>query len=203
MYTICNENERVTVLLHEIYGINKNLQHFATQLSHEGMDIVCPDFLAGHIFNYEQQEEAYDYFIKEVGFARAASELKALISSLKSQYKEVYLVGFSIGATIAWLCSEQEEVSGMIGYYGSRIRDYLDISPKCRTLLLFARYEASVNVEKIMPALNRNKQVEVVRIAGSHGFADEYSPTYTMHSSKRAYGLVTEFFASQRRKITS
>ena len=202
MYTISRNNERVTVLLHEIYGVNKHINHFANELSKEGMDVICPDLLSGNVFSYDQQSEAYDYFMTEVGFDRAAAEVKEIIQSLQERYKEVYLVGFSIGATIAWLCSEQEGISGIIGYSGTRIRDYLDITPKCRTLLLFARYEASLDVELIMPALIRN-QVEVVRIAGSHGFADQYAPTYTMHSSNRAYALVTEFFAKKNRRSIS
>ncbi|MEK4229416.1 dienelactone hydrolase family protein [Solibacillus sp. FSL H8-0538] len=202
MYTISEKNERVTILLHEIYGVNKYIHHFANRLSQDGMDVVCPDLLGGNVFSYEQQAEAYQYFMTEVGFERAAAEMKDLIQSLQTQYKEVYLVGFSIGATVAWLCSEQEGISGIVGYSGTRIRDYLDITPECRTLLLFARYEASVNVDSMIPALTR-KQVEVVRIAGSHGFADVYAPTYTMHSSNRAYALVTEFFAKKSRKIIS
>ena len=200
MYTIRENNERVTILLHEIYGLNKFIRHFAKQLSNDGMDVFCPDLLAGNVFSYEQHEEAYQYFMTEVGFEKAALEMKDLIQTLQSQYKEVYILGFSIGATIAWLCSEQEGLSGVIGYSGSRIREYLDVTPTCRTLLLFARYEASVNVDSILPELKHKQNVEVVQIAGSHGFADIYSPTYTMHSSRKAYDLVTDFFKSNARK---
>ena len=51
-----------------------------------------------------------------IGFEKAHKQVVALINELSKKYKEIHVIGFSIGATIAWLCSDQkgEEQHGRI-----------------------------------------------------------------------------------------
>jgi len=86
--------------------------------------------------------EAYHHFINNVGFDLAFKQVKQLIIQAKKQYRYVYLLGYSIGATIAWLCSGDDIMcNGIIGVYGSRIRDYMSITSKCPVLLIFLTEE--------------------------------------------------------------
>lgn len=123
---IINNSDSVVVVLHEIYGINQHIQMVCKKLSIKGYDVICPNLIGlPKPFNYEAQEEAYQYFINNIGFDSAVQKIKQVIMQAKEKYKYIYLLGYSVGATIAWLCSgEKDMCSGIIGYYGSRIRDY-------------------------------------------------------------------------------
>ena len=44
--------------------------------------------------------------MNDIGFEKGFAQVQNLLLELKDTYKEIHIVGFSIGATIAWLCSE-------------------------------------------------------------------------------------------------
>ena len=189
------DKESVIIILHEIYGINPHIEWVHKQYLAAGFDVLCPDFLEskGH-FPYSKEEEAYQYFVQHIGFSSMAHEVKKMIMKVRKDYKHVFLLGFSIGATVAWLCSEIENgADGVICYYGSRIRDYQDIMPKCPTLLIFAEEEKSIDVSQLASILAQKKFVRVHVIKGKHGFSDSYSKHYNQHSQQVAQNLVDKF----------
>ncbi|MGL4523318.1 MAG: dienelactone hydrolase family protein [Bacilli bacterium] len=109
------------------------------------------------------------------------TEISKYINRLKDSYEEIYLVGFSVGATIAWICSESGLVNGMVGYYGSRIRDHQEIHPKCTVLLLFPEKEELFDVGELLHSLNE-KKIENLKIHTSptvHGYANPFSPNFS------------------------
>lgn len=87
-------------------------------------------------------------FNREVGFA-CYQTIVAQLRQLKQTYRQVFIMGFSVGATIAWRCSETPWCDGIIGCYGSRIRDYLELQPACPVLLLFAEQDLRRQVGQI------------------------------------------------------
>lgn len=56
-------------------------------------------------------------------------------------YSHIRIIGFSIGATIAWFCSNNSSVHKVVGFYGSRIRQYTDVVPNAETILIFGEQE--------------------------------------------------------------
>lgn len=145
-------------------------------MSEQNFDVICPNLLDKIIpYDYSQEETAYHNFIENVGFTSAAKTIQNLIVELKDDYNKIFIVGFSVGATVAWLCSELEYLDGIVGYYGSRIRNYIDIQPKCPTMLFFPEEEPSFSVNELVTTLN-NKNIDVHKCNGKHGFSDSYSP---------------------------
>lgn len=59
----------------------------------------------------------------------------------RTQYETLIVVGYSVGATLAWLSAASGLCDGVVCYYGSRIRQYLHLAPLCPTLVIVARYE--------------------------------------------------------------
>ncbi|MBX4265444.1 dienelactone hydrolase family protein [Clostridium estertheticum] len=191
---IINNSNYVIIVLHEIYGINQHIRFVCEKFSMDGYDIICPNLInLNHPFNYDQQYEAYHHFIKNIGFGLAFNQVKRLIIQAKKQYRYVYLLGYSIGATIAWLCSGEDIMcDGIIGYYGSRIRDYMSVAPKCPVLLIFATEEKSFNVKELVNSLKKwNVNVHILR--GAHGFSDPFSKNYCTQSFEEAEILVNSF----------
>lgn len=191
---IINNSDSAIIVLHEIYGINKNIYEICMKFSKLNYDIICPNLIGvENPFSYDLQKEAYDHFMNKIGFDLAAKKVKKLITKVKAQYKHVFILGFSIGATIAWLCSDYCcGISGIIAYYGSRIRDYIKITPNCPVLLIFADKEPSFNPTELAKNL-KSLNVHVHILKGKHGFSDPFSPNYFEPSSKKAEFLTYNF----------
>lgn len=102
-----------------------------------GFEVYCPHLLgqAKH-FPYVSENEAYDYFMNKVGFDKPVKSVLNLAKELKTKNAaiDIFLLGFSVGATIAWRCSQNDQLfRGVIGFYGSRIRDDVDLAPACKS----------------------------------------------------------------------
>ncbi len=197
---ILNNSDAAIIVVHEIYGINQHIKEVCQGLSKLGYDIFCPDLLkVKQPFNYSQEKQAYNYFMDNIGFTTASQQIKDLITKIRKKYKVIYLLGFSVGATIAWLCSDEDvKVDGVIGFYGSRIRDYLRVVPKCPTLLIFGNQEKSFDVGEILPEMQRKEKVEVHILLGKHGFADQYANNYCEQSYLKARDIVTSLLKNNK-----
>jgi dienelactone hydrolase len=191
---IIDNSDSVIIVLHEIYGINQHIQMVCEKFSMNGYDIICPNLIdLTQPFNYDLEEEAYQHFMNNIGFDSAVQQVKQVIIQSKKQYKNIYLLGYSVGATIAWLCSGEENMcNGIIGYYGSRIRDYMNITPKCPVLLIFPTEEKSFNVKELVNSLEK-RNINVYMLNGKHGFSNPLSNNYCVQSFEKTEKLVDSF----------
>ncbi|RXJ04404.1 dienelactone hydrolase family protein [Anaerobacillus alkaliphilus] len=191
-------SDSVIIVIHEIYGINQHMKNFCESLSEQNFDVFCPDLYESHTpFEYHQEKVAYHHFMENVGFDKALHKIKDILSDIKNQYKRIFIVGFSVGATIAWLCSEDESVDGIVGYYGSRIRNYVGILPKSPVMLFFSTEEKSCNVDELISTLDK-KNSKLYKFSGQHGFSDAYSSKYNEESAQKAYTQMMNFFQKLR-----
>ncbi|WP_339198527.1 dienelactone hydrolase family protein [Solibacillus sp. FSL R5-0449] len=172
-------SSQCVILLHEIYGINSHMDYYAKALYEKGFDVYVPNLLQGTTaFAYEDEELAYKNFMENIGFEKAKSKINALINDLSKEYAHIRIIGFSIGATIAWLCSNNRSVHKVIGFYGSRIRQYTDVIPNAETILIFGEQEKSFNPVDLKISLAAYPNVLINIVEAAHGFADPYSPKY-------------------------
>jgi len=186
-------SEAVIIVVHEIYGVNLHIEEVCKSLFKAGYDVICPDLLGqAEAFEYSQEDEAYRSFISNIGFSKASDIMTKLVVEVKGNYQKVFIVGFSVGATIAWLCSDKESVSGVVGYYGSRIRDFLDVVPLCPTILFFPQEEQSFDVDKLISSLEE-KKIPAYKFNSYHGFSNPYSTNYHSESSKNSYNTMIDF----------
>ncbi|MGE7021735.1 dienelactone hydrolase family protein [Solibacillus cecembensis] len=172
-------SKQCVILLHEIYGVNKHIKHYAHAFYQRGFDVYVPDLLQKTTpFSYDEEELAYQNFMTNVGFEKAQNEVNALIHQLSSKYSHIRIVGFSIGATIAWLCSNNPSVHKVVSFYGSRIRQYTKVVPNAETILIFGTQEKSFNPIDLEEKLSSYPNVLVKIVDAAHGFADPYSSKY-------------------------
>lgn len=182
------------VICHEIYGVNEHISEVCQRYRNRGYDVYCPNLLDGaEAFPYSRQQEAYEHFKRNIGFDIYENYVW-LLTELRPSYRIIILVGYSIGATIAWRCSASGLCDGVVGYYGSRIRDYPEVDPKCPTLLIFAENEPSFDPHDLELTLGQKKNTSFVTLSGNHGFFDRYSTNYNPPSSEKAQLLTDEFF---------
>lgn len=185
-------HDAAMIVLHEIYGVNRFIQDVCKEYEQQGFDVYCPNLLYGNCFPYDKEEEAYRYFNKQVGFGISKC-VEQLLEQLKRQYQRVFITGFSVGATIAWKCCANTLCDGVIGFYGSRIRDYCEIQPQCPVLLLFAKQD-SFDVDWLLSMLQGKPHLELQTIPACHGFLDPHQNTFDPAGAKMADTLVHAFW---------
>lgn len=194
MLNIQKKSDTVIIVIHEIYGLNQHMQGYCELLSKQGFDVICPELLErGMPFDYSQEDAAYRHFMENVGFKGPLHKIKDILSNIKDEYQKIFILGFSAGATVAWLCSEDECVDGIVGYYGSRIRNYAELAPQCPVLLFFPLEEPSFNMDELISSLERTN-VEVHKFKGEHGFSDPYNSKYHAESAQAAVSKMMKFF---------
>lgn len=197
MLTYQNNSKTAIVVLHEIYGVNQHMRDVCGRLSNIGYDVMCPNLLdRDEPYNYEQEDMAYMNFVN-IGFNRVAENARSILRQLRNKYQTLYVIGYSVGATTAWLCgTEKGLVDAFVAYYGSRIRDYLDKQPQCPSLLLFPSEEMSFNVEELICKLSEKGNVDVRKYDGIHGFADPQNKNYSKLSSEQAFDDTINFLSN-------
>lgn len=193
MELIKSDASSAVIVLHEIYGINRHISEVCQKYYDAGYDVFCPNLISrAEPFGYMRLKEAYDFFQNDVG-DKAYIQLEKITERIRLKYKRLFLVGFSVGATIAWIVSESGLYDGIVSYYGSRIRDNLHIQPKCRSLLIFAEQETSFVPKQIEEKLKMKTGVTVHILQGNHGFLDSFSENYNLLSANIADTLTQDF----------
>ncbi|MCP3740306.1 dienelactone hydrolase family protein [Rossellomorea sp. BNER] len=201
MIFIDNHSTTVILVIHEIYGINDHIKNVCNQLSDQQFDIICPNLLGKEIvFDYIQEETAYHHFKNNVGFQNGVNIIKKLINDFADRYEQIYVIGYSVGATIAWLCSEVKNINGVVGYYGSRIRDYIEVVPNCPTLLFFPESEPSYNVEELI-SIMKMKNISTRKFSGHHGFCDPFSKHYNEESRIISFEMMLEMISCKKNRF--
>jgi dienelactone hydrolase len=193
MFKQNTESEEAVVIIPEIYGINQYIRDWEDFFKDQGYEPFCVD-LSGrnHVYGYSESNEAYHDFTTDIGFDRF-KQIEIYINELKSYYKKIFVFGSSVGATIAWRLTESGCCDGMIGYYGSRIRDYLEVNPVCPCLLVFSGQEKSFELQSIIPQLEQKDKVEILVLPAKHGFADPHGKDFHEQSGKKALDMVKCF----------
>lgn len=190
--------KRKIFILHEIYGVNDFIKKQAATYSNASTTVECISLYSENtVFTYKQEQEAYEYFINEVGFDAPLKKLSNKLLEARTNYDEVLLIGFSVGATLAWRLSTLP-LQGIVCVYGSRIRQYLEVIPSCPTLVILPSHEKSFNVLELKKTLDTLSAVHTKQYNGQHGFMDYYNPNYCHGSFSQAQGDILQFLQIER-----
>lgn len=193
MVKIINNYKKAVIVLHEIYGINSFIEDICSEYHSKGFDIYCPNIIENGPFNYAEEQTAYNNFFMEGPGFDYCKNVEILLRDLNEVYDTVLILGFSVGATIAWRCCENRDCHGIICIYGSRIRDYLQLIPVSPTLMVFAEND-SFDVNFIVNLLKQKPNITVHTLPARHGFIDHYSPEYNREPACRAKRYMEDFF---------
>lgn len=182
---------RALVVLHEIYGLNRFIQDQKRLYVREGFDVYSPNMIQREPFEYGESEAAYAFFMKNVGFG-VRDEVSLLVQKLKAKYERIYMLGYSVGATVAWLCSDLAALNGIVACYGSRIREHTHRDPLVPTLLILARHD-SYDIGDFKKDLSCKNNLTVKEFEARHGFLDPYSEHYDQKIAAGAGAAILKF----------
>ncbi|GAB0170028.1 dienelactone hydrolase family protein [Lysinibacillus sp. CTST325] len=190
--------KRKIFILHEIYGVNDFIKTQAEAYGNANTTVECISLYSDdRIFPYEQEQEAYEYFTNEVGFDAPLDKLSEKILEARTHFDEVLLIGFSVGATLAWRLSSLP-LQRIVCVYGSRICQYLDAIPSCPTLVILPSHEKSFNVHELKETLDTFPSVHTRQYIGQHGFMDFNNANYHHGSFLQSRTEISQFFEIKR-----
>lgn len=190
------KSNKAILLIHEIYGVNDHMKFMKEKLSKLEADIICPNLLSKDApYSYEEEGMAYQNFVQNIGIDEGSKQITNMLIQLKQEYEEVGVIGFSVGATMSWLCSESNLCNFVIGCYGSRIRDYVNRSPVCPTLLIFPAEEKTFDVDSLINSLEQKRDplLEIKTFHGFHGFMNPFSQAFNKEAADQAFQTMSEF----------
>jgi len=190
--------KRKILILHEIYGINHFIKEQAQTYCDEHTSVSCISlYPEGKSFPYKQEQQAYDFFLRTVGFDAPLEILSQKLLEACETYDEVVLIGYSVGATLAWRLSTLP-LHRVICVYGSRIRQFLDVRPSCPTLIILPSHESSFDVSALKKALERISNVQVKQYQGHHGFMDTRNWNFCPNSYFQAHADIVNFLRAEQ-----
>jgi dienelactone hydrolase len=176
------------ILIHEIYGVTPNLLALKRDLEEAGYTVSLPSLYEDG-YTSKDEKEAYKRFCSEVGIEKALKHIEKII--LQNRNSEITLLGFSVGATIAWLSSQSKEVRRILGIYGAAIRKYTHLQPATETHLFFTK-EKLFDAEELSRLLNQKRNVTSTMNPGEHGFysRDDYNSPQIVDLNRQIHLLI-------------
>ena len=184
------DDQRGTALVvaHEVLGPNEHGERVAARFRRGGCTVLTPNFLTdGEVYRSTDEKAAYASFTATLGVTGMADALESYARELRADYERVVCLGFSVGATAAWLASATGVFDAVACFYGSRIRDHADILPLCSCLAVFAAHEASFDPRALVERLSGRQHVTVELYDCRHGFCDEDSVHHDAEASRLAF----------------
>ena len=125
---------------------------------------------------YADEHEAVSAFISQNGIERYAAKISATAND-----EPAYIVGFSVGASAAWLYSASGNCnpqSAAMLFYGSRIRDYSSLVPRITVTAVFAEREPSFSPEQLSRTIAGDNVRTSVEPGTAHGFMNPLSANF-------------------------
>lgn len=163
------------IITTDIFGRTDHLDVFAVLLARNGTPSTVVDPYEGVRRCFTEEAQAYEAFLEAGGHDRYASRLRSTMDTLAGP---LVLVGFSAGATAAWICAldrQAGKVMHLVGFYPGRIRYHLNQIPPCPTTLIFPCREDHFNVDSVIRIVSQHEQVTCIKTKLFHGFMNPLS----------------------------
>ncbi len=177
------------VLIQEIFGVTDHIRKLADGFAEDGYEVVAPAF-------YDRLEPGFeadyspDAIAKGVEYSTAtpwdqvAGDLQAAIDALSPA---VFVTGFCWGGAATWLAACRcTGVSAASAFYGRRISELVDETPKVPTILHFGRNDASIPMEKVEDIREKHPDIPVHVYDAGHGFVSDRRADYNPDAARLA-----------------
>lgn len=197
------------VMIPEIFGVNRALREIARRFADEGYVVLVPDIfwrlernvdLGYDEISYKKAFAHHAAFDYDIGVKDTQSGIDALRARPECR-GAVGVVGFCLGGTMAYLAAARCDVEAAVGYYGTRIQNFLDDAPRIgRPLILhFGEVDHTTPPDvmtRILPAIEPNAYITGYVYEGAgHAFANHRrADTYRTEATREADARTFAFF---------
>lgn len=181
------------VVLQEIFGVNHHIRAVCTRLASAGYDAFAPALFdrlqRGFTSGYSQQEVAEALkLLPKVDWNGMVTDTAATLRHARDGGKPVALMGFCLGASVAYLTAQSEPgVAAVVGYYGGQIVRHLDRSPQSPTLLHYGETDHTIPMADVERIRTGRPECELHVYPAGHGFNCDERPSFEPASAALAW----------------
>jgi carboxymethylenebutenolidase len=186
------------VLVQEIFGVTDHIRELADSFAADGYETIAPSF-------YDRRRPGFEagYDAEAVAMGRRLSEetpwdevegdLNAAIAALAPP---VFVTGFCWGGTAAWLAACRcDGVSAVSSFYGRRIPELVEETPRCPIILHFGRHDPTIPPEVVAAIADRHPDIPVHVYDAGHGFVSDRRADYNPAAARLARLRTLQVFA--------
>jgi len=192
------------VVIHEWWGLNEHIQHWADRLAEDGYAALAVDLYGGKTAKTPDDAMAA---MKAVDDTKALATLKAahtfLMKDARIQAPRTGSIGWCFGG--AWslgLAMAEPELDAAVIYYGRVVTDPAKLKPiKAELLGVFGNKDQAIPPDKVNEFEKALKEAGVkatiYRYDAEHGFANPSGQRYDEKSAADAWSKVRPFLAEK------
>ncbi len=180
------------VVVQEIFGVNGHIRSVVDRYAEEGFVAIAPALFDRIEPNVELGYEGADMqramsLMGKFDMDTAVDDVGAAVAYLHGfGCKKVGVVGFCLGGTLAWLSASRLPVDAAVGYYGGRIAQYIDETPKVPVMLHFGDQDQHIPATEIDRIKKAYRQIPIYTYPAGHGFNCDARASYDAPSALRA-----------------
>jgi hypothetical protein len=184
-----------TLIATDIHGLTPALRRLFAPL---GDDLVFLSPWDGEGCPHASEAEAAQAFHAQEGLRHYQEKI-----ARAARGEAALLVGLSVGATSLWryvASAACPASSRAVLYYGSRIREYRTLVPRCPTELVFAAHEVSFDPQVLAAELQGQVAACSVVAETTHGFLNPGSPHFRPELAAQAIEHLRRRLVARRAK---
>lgn len=187
------EPRGAVVVLQEIFGVNPHIRSVCSRLAADGYDAYAPALfdrlVPGFESGYGKDEVASALkLLPRLDWTAVVADTLATVRHAREHGRPVALMGFCLGASVAYLAAQDESgIAAVVGYYGGQIARHLDRPPLCPTLLHYGESDHTIPMADVERIRACRPECEVHVYAAGHGFNCDERPSYEPASAVLAW----------------
>jgi carboxymethylenebutenolidase len=187
------------VVIQEIFGVNAHIRSVADGYAKDGFLAVAPALFDRIQQGVELSYEGADLqtamsLASKLDVGNAVKDVQAAIEyAAETTDKNVGVVGYCFGGTVAWLSATRLRPKAAVGYYGGQIGKYATEMPAVPVMLHFGRQDAHIPAEVVDKVHQAHPEVEIYWYVAGHGFNCDARQSYNAAAAREARGRSLAF----------
>lgn len=187
------------IVVQEIFGVNAHIRAIGARIAAAGYVTLAPAF-------FDRVERGVELGYDEAGFSKGRelvskiapeqwlADMDAAVAAVQGAGK-IGVVGYCWGGAMTWLAAARTSgIACAVSYYGSRIPQLIDQSPRIPTMMHVGRNDASFPMEKVDEIAARHPEVLVHSYDAGHGFECDHRASFDAQATAIALGRTLRFF---------
>jgi carboxymethylenebutenolidase len=187
------------LLIQEIFGVTDHIRELCDGFAEDGYETLAPAF-------YDRLEPGFEADYSEAAIQKGvqysqrtpwdqvAGDAQAAIGLLQAP---VFVTGYCWGGAATWLVACRcEGVAAASSFYGRRISELVDETPRCPTILHFGKTDASIPMEKVDEIRGKHPDLPIYLYDAGHGFVSDRRRDYHEDSARLARLRTLQLFAN-------
>jgi carboxymethylenebutenolidase len=189
------------IVIQEVFGVNSHIRSVADDYSKQGYHSIAPalfDRVQPNVelsYNAEEGKRGMG-MATQIGMDNMMKDVAASIKQARQQWSslKVGVVGFCLGGSLAWLAATRLKPDAAVGYYGGRIAQSANETPRCPVMLHFGAKDAHISTKDIDTIRQAHPEIPIFLYDAGHGFNCDQRKDYEPHSANLARQRTLEFF---------